>query len=66
MNNKNPTLAPYAGLGDVKLRITARGVNSQETSSLIDPIEMKVIERFGNSCYGFNGSDTITFIITPI
>ena len=35
---KNPTVAPYANLGEVKLRITARAKNELEAKKIIKPV----------------------------
>src|SRR5690606_3712538 len=35
----NPTVAPYAGTGEVKLRITARAANEEEAQRLIEPVQ---------------------------
>ena len=48
----NPTVAPYAGTGEVKLRITASGESSQAAAALIAPTQARLMELGGSSCYG--------------
>ena len=47
LSNKNPTVAPYASLGEVKLRITAQSKTIKEANSLIEPIEDELNKLFG-------------------
>ncbi|MGB3535399.1 MAG: competence/damage-inducible protein A [Microcoleaceae cyanobacterium] len=49
---QNPTVAPYASHGEVKLRISARSVSQQAASELIDPIEDQIQEIAGTDYYG--------------
>ncbi len=49
---KNPTVATYASTGEVKVRITAKGDNSEETNRLIEPIEKELIQMTGLKCFG--------------
>ena len=39
MEMNNPTIAPYASLGEVRLRITANAENIDDSNRLIKPIE---------------------------
>ena len=39
---ENPTVAPYANLGEVKLRITAKAKNKSEAKKLIEPVKEKL------------------------
>jgi nicotinamide-nucleotide amidase len=49
---QNPTVAPYAGQGEVRLRISARAESQQAALDLIDPIEQQIREIAGIDCYG--------------
>tara|TARA_Y100001968_G_scaffold301254_1_gene313350 strand:+ start:2222 stop:3517 length:1296 start_codon:yes stop_codon:yes gene_type:complete len=51
LENKNPTVAPYASLGEVKLRITAKSKTEQEAKQLIIPIEREILRRTGLHCF---------------
>ena len=62
LDRTNPTVAPYAALGDVRLRLTARGENEAAASRLLDPVEEELRERFGQRCYGLD-SDTLPSVV---
>jgi nicotinamide-nucleotide amidase len=49
---QNPTVAPYANLGEVKLRVTARADSEAAAQALIAPVEQKLREIGGLDCYG--------------
>lgn len=51
----NPTIAPYVGVGEIILRITAKCRNSSEADSLINPVIEKIKERLGSHVYALNG-----------
>ena len=48
----NPTIAPYANVTEVKLRITAAATDEPAAYELIDPVAAEVYKRLGNSIYG--------------
>jgi len=54
LNLKNPTVAPYANLGEVKLRITARAKSEVEANNLIKPIKEKLKREFSKFIFGEN------------
>ncbi len=49
---KNPTVAPYANLGEVKLRITARAKNEFEAKNLIKPVKDELKKKFSKFIFG--------------
>ena len=49
---ENPTLAPYAKIGEVELRITAKGPDEPAAAALIAPVEAELREMFGPLIYG--------------
>jgi nicotinamide-nucleotide amidase len=49
---KNPTVAPYANYGEVKLRISAKAASQEEARSLITPVEQQLSELAGIDQYG--------------
>lgn len=51
----NPTIAPYVGLGEVIVRVTARCKDPSEADSLILPVIESIRERLGSHVYAFNG-----------
>ncbi|HHT27542.1 MAG TPA: competence/damage-inducible protein A [Firmicutes bacterium] len=55
-NQGNPTIAPYAGAGETRLRITARADSDEEAERLIAPILTEICRRGGDHIYGFDGA----------
>jgi nicotinamide-nucleotide amidase len=58
----NPTVAPYAGEGEVRLRISARASSQAEAIALISPVEQQLREIGGLDCYGAD-SDTLASVV---
>jgi len=50
----NPTLAPYAKLGEVMLRLTAKAESHEEAEALMAPILQEVKETLGSLIYGID------------
>ncbi|MDO4284760.1 MAG: competence/damage-inducible protein A [Eubacteriales bacterium] len=47
----NPTIATYAKVGEVHIRLTAKADSPEEAGRLIDPVEREICERFGDAVY---------------
>ncbi len=62
LNLKNPTVAPYANLGEVKLRITARAKNEAEAKNIIKPVKEKLKKEFSNFIFG-EDNDTLPSVL---
>lgn len=58
LNLTNPTVAPYANHGEVKLRISARAESEAVAKNLIEPIEQQLLQITGLDCYGVD-TDTL-------
>ena len=54
----NPTLAPYAKSGEVRLRVTAMARTDAEAEALMEPVIREVREKIGNCVYGID-TDTL-------
>ncbi len=65
LQSNNPTIAPYASLGEVKLRITARASSAEDANKLLDPLEQKLRFRTGLKCYG-SDDDTLSSIVLEL
>ena len=65
LQSNNPTIAPYASLGEVKLRITASGSSIEDANKLLDPLEQKLRFRTGLKCYG-SDDDTLSSIVLEL
>ncbi len=63
LHNSNPTISPYAELGEVKLRITAQANNVQQANKLISPIECELIKRGGVNYFGSNNETLPSVVI---
>lgn len=61
-NQTNPTIAPYASFGEVKLRITAKAKSSIEAEALIAPVEKQLRETLGQWLYGLE-QDTLEAVV---
>jgi nicotinamide-nucleotide amidase len=54
ITGENPTVAPYAKLGECHLRITARANSEPSADALIAPVEAEIRRRLGAAVYGIN------------
>lgn len=52
LNMTNPTIAPYAGNFEVRLRITAKSADRAGALDLIEPVRAELYERLGGYIYG--------------
>ena len=62
LNLKNPTVAPYANLGEMKLRITARAKNDLDAQNIIKPVKEKLTKKFSKFIFG-EDLDTLPSIL---
>ena len=58
----NPTVAPYAGGGEVMLRLTARADTPEAGRELLKPVEADLRRRFGQRCFGAD-ADTLASVV---
>ena len=58
----NPTVAPYAGRGEVKLRITACADEPAQAWTLVDQTEQELRRRTGNLCFGMD-QDSLASVV---
>lgn len=50
----NPTIAPYAKYGEVRVRVTASGADEEECYSLTDPVVRQICEMYPENVYGID------------
>ncbi len=62
LNLPNPTVAPYASLGEVKLRITAIAGSEAEAQQMIAPVETELQQIGGLDYYGAD-DDTLASVV---
>ncbi len=65
LKNENPTVAPYASLGEVKVRITAQAETAQEANRIISPVETELGKRIGLSIFG-RDEETLASIVIDL
>lgn len=64
MLDANPTVAPYAKVGEVHLRVTARAQTQEEADALILERAARVRERLGDAVYGENDAPIEQAVVT--
>jgi nicotinamide-nucleotide amidase len=60
--SQNPTVAPYAGDGEVKLRISAKADSVAAANELIAPVAQEIRQAAGEYCYG-QDDDTLAAVV---
>jgi len=60
---ENPTVAPYAGAGEVKLRLTARAATAAAARILLVPVEAELRERTGLLCFGADDDSLASVVL---
>ncbi|MEM9214219.1 MAG: competence/damage-inducible protein A [Cyanobacteria bacterium P01_F01_bin.150] len=58
----NPTVAPYAGEGEVRLRLSAKATSEVEAQALIAPVEQELRDIIGEDCYGAD-TDSLSSVV---
>lgn len=59
---QNPTVAPYANHGEVKLRLSARAASDAEAEQIIAPVEKELRQIGGLDCYGAD-NDSLASVV---
>lgn len=62
----NPTIAPYAKLGEVHLRITAKAESEEKAEALILPVLEELRRRFGDLIYTEEEKESLEDVIVRI
>lgn len=62
LNLPNPTVAPYASKGEVKLRVSAKAASETEAQEVIAPVEKQLKEIAGLDYYGTD-DDTLASVV---
>ncbi|NJK47495.1 competence/damage-inducible protein A [Candidatus Gracilibacteria bacterium] len=58
----NPTVAPYAGMGEVRLRVSAKANSEADAIALIEPVAQKIRDIAGLDYFGSN-DDTLASVV---
>jgi nicotinamide-nucleotide amidase len=59
---QNPTVAPYAGQGEVRLRVSAKAASEAEALTLIEPVAAELRAIAGTDYFGAN-DDTLASVV---
>ena len=59
---KNPTVAPYAALGEVRLRVSSKATSEAEALAAIDPVATQIREIAGLDYFG-QDEETIASVV---
>lgn len=62
----NPTIAPYAKLGEVNFRITASANDKAEAKKLIEPVVNEFKNRFANKIFTTNEEETLEDVVVNL
>lgn len=62
----NPTVAPYAKIGEVHIRVTAKAKDEEEAKKLIKPVVKELKARFGRNVYSTNEDETLEAVIVKM
>lgn len=52
LNNANPSVAPYAGLGECRLRVAAKAATADDAMKIAAPAIEEIKKNSGKLCYG--------------
>ena len=63
---ENPTVAPYAGAGEVRLRLTARAPGRAEAEALLRPVEAQIRARTGVACFGADADSLASVVLAAL
>ena len=66
LEGTNPTVAPYAGAGEVKLRITARAATAEAATQLLEPVEAEIRSRTGALCFGVDEASLASVVLDQL
>lgn len=62
LQSRNPTVAPLAGTGECRLRVTAKALTLDDAKALALPVIQQIKSKSGNICYGCD-ADTLESVV---
>ena len=62
---ENPTIAFYAGKGEVRIRITAKAANRHEAEDMLIPVENEIYARLEQYVYGYD-DDSLEIVLVGL
>ncbi|MFM1797893.1 MAG: hypothetical protein RLZZ117_171 [Cyanobacteriota bacterium] len=66
LDRDNPTVAPYAGGGQVTLRVTARASDVMAAEALLEPLEREIRDRVGPACFGRDDDSLASVVLRTL
>lgn len=54
LSSENPSVAPYAKLGEIMVRVTAKGRSEEEALAMTEPVVEEIRGRLGDAIYGID------------
>ncbi len=66
LSNKNPTVAPYASIGEVKLRITAQTKTIDEANTQISALETQLKKIIGSHYFYGSNNETLPSVVIDL
>jgi nicotinamide-nucleotide amidase len=63
MDGENPTVSPYAKVGEAHLRITASASDQQSAQALVDPIANRFLAKLGDRVYSSDGKNLAEVVV---
>jgi len=66
LNGSNPTVAPYAGDGEVRLRVTARAETRDAAETLLQPVVDAIRNQFPDKVYGIDATNLETVVVKQL
>ncbi len=59
----HPTVAPYAKMWEVHLRVAAKERTAEDAAKTAEPIVQEIVRRFGDSVFGFDEQDLSEVVV---
>lgn len=59
----NPTIAPYAKVGEVTLRLTAQADSKESAKEILDETEQVISKRMGQYLYGYGDDNSLPKVV---
>ena len=66
MEGENPTVSPYAKVGEVHLRITARAESAPAAEALIEPVLSKIVSQISDHVYTTSDDDLAKVVLDKL
>ncbi len=62
----NPTIATYAKIGEVHVRVTAKAASEEEAKKLIKPVVKEIRSRLGDNVYSIREDETLEMAVVEL